>query len=274
MRIYIHWPFCVSRCSYCDFNTRVASRGSCGRTAIPCSMNCMPGRGYCRKRPGLSSPCCLGGGTPSTLRGVEVANLVGEAGGLFGIRERAEVTVEVNPATWSYDDFASAHTGGANRFSIGIQSTHDEVLRLLGRLHNSEEAKKAVRDALRCGAPSVSADLLYGLPGMDCGSLRRSLEEVLEMGVHHVSLYALTLAERAPLARMVARGEVGLPDEDEVADQYFEASAMLEDAGAPAADVQFLRTRASQPAQPRILEARGVSRYRCGSALLYGKVSF
>ncbi len=231
MRVYLHWPFCLSRCSYCDFNTRVAGvevmrryRASLLEEARMWSRMLPP-----EKRP-LES-LYLGGGTPSTLSGGEVAGLVDEIGFLFGMSETSEVSVEVNPATWSYDDFARAREGGVNRFSIGLQSTQDDVLRLLRRAHDSGEAKEAVREALRCDASSVSVDLLYGLPGMDCGTLRHSLWEVLDMGVHHLSLYALTLAGRTPLARMVTEGEVTLPDEDEVADQYMEASAVLEEAG-------------------------------------------
>jgi oxygen-independent coproporphyrinogen-3 oxidase len=165
------------------------------------------------------------------LRGEEVAGLVGEAAAIFGILEPAEVTVEVNPATWSYNDFARARAGGVNRFSIGVQSTQDEVLRLLGRAHDGDAAKRAVREVLRCGASSVSVDLLYGLPGEGGGSWRRSLMEMLDMEVHHISLYALTLADRTPMSRMVARGEVALPGDDEVADEYMEASTVMEEAG-------------------------------------------
>ncbi|MBN2026266.1 MAG: radical SAM family heme chaperone HemW [Actinobacteria bacterium] len=227
MRIYIHWPFCVSRCSYCDFNSRVASR----RTrhaymrallreleAWACMLN-----GEDRWLDSIY----LGGGTPSVLSGSELSSLLEEVGSRFYLHDSTEVTAEVNPATWDRGDYAAARAGGVNRISIGVQSLSDRQLSLLGRAHDAAAARMAMRHALGCGAASVSVDLLYGLPGMDAETLLECLNEVLAMGVHHLSMYALTLAGSTRLAHAVASGEITLPDEEEVAEQYLAASGML-----------------------------------------------
>ena len=230
MRLYLHWPFCRSRCAYCDFNSRVARpevmedyRAALRSELHAWSVLLAGGREL------LS--LYIGGGTPSTLSGGGIAALVSEVADHFGLSVQAEITVEVNPATWTEGDFAAARAGGVNRFSIGVQSLDDETLRLLGRSHDSRAAGEAVRHALRSGARSVSVDLLYGLPDMDVDSLLRELEEVLDMRPHHLSLYPLTLAHDVPLARRARRGAVLLPAEDEVADEYLAACRRLEAAG-------------------------------------------
>jgi len=169
----------------------------------------------------------MGGGTPSVLSGAEISALLDEVRSRFGVYDGTEVTVEVNPATWVRHDYAAARAGGVNRISVGVQSLSDGQLTLLGRAHDAEAARKALGHALDCGAASVSADVLYGLPGMDKESLLGCLDEVLGMGVNHLSVYALTLAERTRLAHAVARREVALPSEDEVAEQFLAASGFL-----------------------------------------------
>jgi len=231
VRLYAHWPFCLSRCAYCDFNSRVAARRhmEAYRLALYAELEawaCMLEENKRR----LSS-IYLGGGTPSTLSGAEISALLGKMTGRFMLHSDAEVTVEVNPANWSYEDFTAACAGGVNRMSIGVQSLHDPSLRLLGRAHDRDAAMEAVRHALRCGVRSVSTDLLYGLPGMDVASLERCLDEILETGPQHLSIYALTLSGRSPLSLAVSRGEVSLPCEDEVADQYMAAVEKLRTEG-------------------------------------------
>ncbi len=231
MRLYVHWPFCVSRCAYCDFNTRVGDRRRMRLylDALLVELDLWAGLLRLGDRP-LES-VYLGGGTPSTLSGPEASTLLAEVQRRFGLVEGAEVTVEVNPATWSGADFAAARAGGVGRFSIGVQSLHDPTLRVLRRAHTAAEALKAIEDARAVGASSVSADLLYGLPGMDSRMLLADLRRVFAAGVDHLSLYALTLSAATPLARSLARGDLSLPDEDETAEQYLAACEMIGAAG-------------------------------------------
>jgi oxygen-independent coproporphyrinogen-3 oxidase len=231
VRLYVHWPFCVSRCAYCDFNSRVAG-GRHMRDYMRALLSELDAWArLLAGRQGRLASVYLGGGTPSTLSGEEVSALIGGIAARFDIDYGAEITVEVNPATWTAGDYATACKGGVNRVSIGVQSLHDPLLRMLGRAHDAAEAISAVRDAHRGGATSVSADLLLGLPGMDVKTLLRSLRAILEEGPHHLSLYALTLSERSRLARSIRGGEYTLPDEDEVAEQYLTACEELGTAG-------------------------------------------
>ena len=231
MRLYIHWPFCISRCSYCDFNSRAgASRHMRAyMEALLAELDTWSSLlGEENKR--LLS-IYLGGGTPSTLRGTEVSVLLEEVYARFEIAEGAEVTLEVNPSTWAAGDFTAACAGGANRISVGVQSLHDPALGLLGRAHDAVAALEAVENALRAGPASVSADLIYGLPGLDTEMLLGSLQRVLDTGAQHISLYALTLSKRSPLYRTLQNGGPNLPAEDEVADEYLAACEVLDVAG-------------------------------------------
>ncbi|MDI6872940.1 radical SAM family heme chaperone HemW [Candidatus Solincola sp.] len=230
MRLYVHWPFCHRRCPYCDFVARTANRRLMREYAVALRKELEIRAGGIRRGAGLRS-LYLGGGTPSTLSGGEVGELVSLVGRLFGFRRNAEISVEVNPATWGMEDFRRARLAGVNRVSIGAQSMEDGCLCRLGRLYDSEEVRRAVKNARRAGIPSVSLDLLYGLPLGWGGYLGKDLERALELSPHHLSLYALTLHPGTPLADAVLRGEVLLPDEDEVADEYLMAREILAEAG-------------------------------------------
>lgn len=227
VRLYLHWPFCRSRCVYCDFNARVASAGyhAAYRAALVAEMGMWASA---LERPGkMMRSLYLGGGTPSCMSGDETAALLSTAAERFGLEDGAEVTVEVNPATWGEEDYARAVSGGANRFSVGVQSLHEGTLRVLARPHGAEEAVETLRAALDSEARSVGADLLYGLPSGCEGTFFDSLEKVTGLGIQHLSVYALSPGAKTPLARMAARGEVALPDEDAVAEEYLAAVEML-----------------------------------------------
>jgi oxygen-independent coproporphyrinogen-3 oxidase len=231
MRLYIHWPFCVSRCGYCDFNSRVADRRVMRdyRKALVREVKIWSSL-LCGGGSGLQS-LYLGGGTPSTLSGDEASALLQEVAGSFSLPSGAEVTIEVNPASWTNRDFARAKAGGFNRFSIGVQSLDDRVLRLLGRPHGSIQAREAVCRAMEIGGAAVSVDLLYGLPLGGCESLQNTVNEVLSWRPQHISTYALTLEEKVPLRKRLAEEGLVMPEEDEVAEQYFLIQERLEGAG-------------------------------------------
>lgn len=230
MRLYIHWPFCLRRCPYCDFTTRRAVSHLVRRYASALRKELeMRARGP--RRPGGLRSLYLGGGTPSTLPGREVGELVSLVRRLFGLLPNAEISVEVNPATWREEDFREARLAGVNRVSLGAQSMDDGCLRRLGRLHGSEEVRKAAREARRAGIPSISLDLLYGLPPGWGGDLRRDLERALCLRAQHLSLYALTIHPGTHLGRAVRRGEVLPPDEDEAAEEYLGAVEILRGEG-------------------------------------------
>lgn len=230
MRLYIHWPFCIRRCHYCDFTARVADArmrrdyASALRRELEIWSEILPGDRQIRS-------VYIGGGTPSTMSGSEVAGLLRLTRRLFGWKPGAEISVEVNPASWGRSDYAEARSGGVNRVSIGAQAMEDRVLLLLGRPHDAHAVSLAVGHARGAGIPSVSLDLLYALPrGWGAGFLE-TLQKALDLKPHHVSLYALTLSENTKLGGMAASGCIDLPGEDEAADEYLWSREMLLSAG-------------------------------------------
>ncbi|RJP31780.1 MAG: radical SAM family heme chaperone HemW [Actinobacteria bacterium] len=231
MRLYIHLPFCLSRCAYCDFNSRVAGFRVRRDYVLALLRELDTWACILGEKERLLESIYIGGGTPSLMSGGDISGLLGEVTARFRVHGGTEVTVEVNPATWNREDFAIACAGGVNRISIGVQALRDRDLKLLGRAHDAREAKDAVTHAMGSDAASVSVDLLYGLPGMSADVLRECLNEVLEMGPHHLSLYALTLEERTPLYDAVAGGEIALPGEDEVAEEFLAGAGLLHERG-------------------------------------------
>jgi len=227
VRIYMHWPFCRSRCAYCDFNTRVAGEDRMKRYCSSLKEEMRAWSSWLPQEDRKVTSLYIGGGTPSIVSGEEMGALYREAGRRFHMMPGAEITVEINPATWSRHDFRAAASSGINRFSIGVQSLDHDLLRLLGRSHNAEEALRSVQYAQDAGDVVISVDLLYALPGESKGALLTTLDRVLELRPHHISLYALTLDEKTPLALMHERGVITLPDEDNAADQYFNALEKL-----------------------------------------------
>lgn len=231
MRLYVHWPFCVSRCTYCDFNSRLAKRRVMQAYGEVLLEEINVWSSLLQERDRKIRSLYMGGGTPSTLGGDEVSDLIRGIARYFRLREGAEVTVEVNPATWTYSDFVAARCGGVSRFSIGVQSLHERTLHMLGRAHGAEEARQAFRYAFQAGGAAVAVDLLYALPTGGLVSLMRTLDEVIDWRPHHISVYALTLKEKAPLAKRLYAGEIALPGEDETVDQYLALSEKLGRAG-------------------------------------------
>lgn len=151
--------------------------------------------------------------------------------GAYGVATGAEVTLEANPGTFGPHYLEGLLAAGVSRLSLGVQSLDDETLRRLARTHNAAGAVEAVRLARRAGVPSVSLDLIYGLPWQTLTSWRDHLRRALDTGPDHVSLYALMVEEGTPLATLVARGRWSVPDDDQVADMYEAALPILAEAG-------------------------------------------
>ncbi|MHB8781252.1 MAG: radical SAM family heme chaperone HemW [Candidatus Geothermincolia bacterium] len=228
MMLYLHIPFCRSRCRYCDFCSWAGRED-----AIPEYLRAL--RREMRRwseawRYRLGS-IYLGGGTPSLIAPEQIGELISEARGCFLVADDAEVTVEVNPATWSGDDMKRVVASGVNRLSVGVQSLRDPLLRMMGRAHDAGEARRAIMRARSSGAGSVSADLIYGMPRQSLREFGEDLQALIDAGVHHVSAYALTLEHSTPLARDIEKGALPAPDEDEVAAMYGTACDALAAAG-------------------------------------------
>jgi putative oxygen-independent coproporphyrinogen III oxidase len=221
--VYVHVPFCATRCGYCDFNTY--TMGELGSAASPGSWL----EGLRREldlavRVLGTAPAVdtvfVGGGTPSLLGAAGLADVLAAVGDTFGIAPGAEVTTESNPESTSPEFFAGVRAAGYTRVSLGMQSAAPHVLATLDRTHTPGRAIAAAREARAAGFEHVSLDLIYGTPGETTDDLRSSLSAALSADVDHVSAYALIVEEGTALARRIARGELPAPDDDVLAADY------------------------------------------------------
>jgi oxygen-independent coproporphyrinogen III oxidase len=241
---YIHIPFCRVRCSYCDFNT-YAGLGDlldnyvgalCTEIGQPAPSpqpfaSQVEGGGAGTTPAELASTIYLGGGTPSLLSADHLASVFAACRRRFTLAGDAEITIEANPGTVSEDSLLAMRRLGVNRLSLGVQSFDDAMLRVLDRLHSAAEARQAVAAARRAGFDNLSLDFMYGLPGQSLEHWQQTLLQALDLHPEHLSLYALTLESRVPMARRVAAGALTLPGDDAAADMYSLAEDLLETAG-------------------------------------------
>jgi oxygen-independent coproporphyrinogen-3 oxidase len=219
--IYLHIPWCRAICSYCDFD-----RQAHGFELIPAYIDALVSEIGLQPRLKVHS-IFFGGGTPSLLEPAQVRRVLDTCGDHFRLVDGAEVTVEMNPGDLVRERVAAYLSAGVNRFSMGVQSFEDRLLRLLGRRHDAEQAARAFEEARAGGAENLSLDLMYGLPGQSLAEWRETLERAFALGPEHLSAYLLTIDERVPLGRQVARGMVHLPVDDLVAEQYVLARELL-----------------------------------------------
>ncbi|PPK69115.1 radical SAM family heme chaperone HemW [Actinokineospora auranticolor] len=232
--VYVHVPFCATRCGYCDFNTYTA--GELGTSASPSSWL----EGLRRELdlaarvlgdPPAAETVFVGGGTPSLLGADGLTAVLDSVRGVFGLAPGAEVTTESNPESTSPEFFDGLAATGYTRVSLGMQSAARHVLAVLDRTHTPGRAVAAAREARAAGLAHVNLDLIYGTPGERPEDLAASLDAVLEAGVDHVSAYALIVEEGTALARRVRRGELPMPEDDVLADRYEQVDAALTAAG-------------------------------------------
>jgi oxygen-independent coproporphyrinogen-3 oxidase len=231
--IYIHVPFCATRCGYCDFNTYTpAELGGANPEgwleAVRVELALAASR--------LGSPppvdtVFVGGGTPSLLGGDGLHAVLDAVRAHFGLAADAEVTTEANPESTSPRLFEHLRTAGFTRVSLGMQSMAPHVLAALDRVHSPGRALNAALEARGAGFDHVNLDLIYGTPVESDDDLRRSVDAVIEAGVDHVSGYALVVEDGTALARRVRRGEIAAPDNDVLARRYELLDARLSAAG-------------------------------------------
>jgi oxygen-independent coproporphyrinogen-3 oxidase len=227
LSVYIHVPFCQRRCAYCSFVSYA------GREAdIPAYTRALIEEIKLRRVEGAEvKTVYFGGGTPSLLP-PDLLNLILKAiDEYYMLDDRAEITLEANPGTIDRKYLEAVRSLGVNRLSLGVQSLDDAELRLLGRIHTSNEAREAVKQARDAGFKNISLDFIYGVPGRSLETWRKMLTEIVTLGAQHLSLYGLTLEEDTPLHARVERGEIPAPDNDAEASEYELAEEMLSDAG-------------------------------------------
>jgi len=221
LALYIHWPFCLSKCPYCDFNSHVREKIPRDRivAALRTELAFEAARIGARKLTSIF----FGGGTPSLMAPEDVAALIADAKRLFTPATDIEVTLEANPTSVEAGRFAGYAAAGVNRVSIGVQSFDDEVLKFLGREHSADQARAAIELA-RENFPRLSFDLIYARPGQTEQNWRAELATALDLAADHLSLYQLTIEPGTKFATLYARGAFALPDED-LAARLYDATA-------------------------------------------------
>ncbi|MGV9742039.1 MULTISPECIES: radical SAM family heme chaperone HemW [Nocardia] len=236
--IYVHVPFCATRCGYCDFNTYTA--GELGTSASPQSwLAALRGElataaAQFGRLPSPVPPVAtvfVGGGTPSLLGGEGLAEVLDAVRANFTVAADAEITTESNPESTSPRFFERLREAGYTRISLGMQSAAQHVLAVLDRTHTPGRAVAAAREARAAGFEHVNLDLIYGTPGETDADLDATLDAVLAAGVDHVSAYSLIVEDGTALARRVRRGELPAPDEDVLAARYERIDRRLTAAG-------------------------------------------
>lgn len=227
--LYLHIPFCRSKCAYCDFYSLP------GQEDIFDAYTERLCRRLAETAPQAEEYCVdtvyLGGGTPSLLGPVRLTRILEQVACRYTLAEQPEVTVEANPDSARPELLRTLRRAGVNRLSLGVQTADDRLLKRLGRPHTFRQAQQAVADARAAGFDNLSLDLMYGLPGETMDGLLEGLETVLQLAPEHLSVYGLRVEPGTPLAEQIDQGTARLPSEEEQADRYLAVCHRLGEAG-------------------------------------------
>jgi oxygen-independent coproporphyrinogen-3 oxidase len=234
LALYIHWPFCLAKCPYCDFNSHVRER--IPQTRFATALRRELAWQAARLGPRRLGSIFFGGGTPSLMAPETVSALIEDARGLFDAPPGIEITLEANPTSVEAGKFAAFRAAGVNRVSLGVQSLDPLALEMLGRRHSVAQAVAALEVA-REMFPRVSFDLIYARPGQAPAEWRAELRQALTLAADHLSLYQLTIEAGTAFATRHARGEIVLPDGDDAAALYVATAEEAERFGLAAYEV-------------------------------------
>jgi putative oxygen-independent coproporphyrinogen III oxidase len=228
--VYVHFPWCLSKCPYCDFVAfappRTSIDGPAYTDAVLAELDARAAELEGRR----AATIFFGGGTPSLWGAAEVRRVIDAIGRAFS-SEAIEVSLECDPSSLDEDLARSLAFAGVNRLSIGVQSLDDERLRFLGRVHTAREAIDAVRGAVRAGMPRVSTDLMYGVAGQMPEAAAREASALGDLGATHVSAYSLTIESETPFGKLARRGRLPLCDDAVMAESFFAIDETLGRAG-------------------------------------------
>jgi len=234
LALYVHWPFCVSKCPYCDFNSHVRESVDQARWRTALLTDLAHEADVGPNRP-LTS-IFFGGGTPSLMPPETVAAIIDAAERHWGFADDIEITLEANPSSVEAARFKGLAAAGVNRVSLGLQALDDAALRFLGRAHDVAEGLAAL-DTAQKAFDRVSFDLIYALPGQSQADWEKTLARALGLGTGHLSLYQLTIEPGTRFAAMAARGELVPTDPDHGADLFETTRAITAAAGLPAYEI-------------------------------------
>ncbi len=233
--LYVHWPFCESKCPYCDFNSHVDRGGMDAQAFADAYLREMD---HFARRTGARRLVSIffGGGTPSLMPAPLVGRIIAAARDHWRADAHLEVTLEANPSSVEANRFARYRAAGVNRLSLGVQALNDGDLKTLGRLHDRGQALHAL-DIARNTFDRVSVDLIYGRPHQSLGAWQAELDEALDLGLTHMALYQLTIEQGTPFFALHAAGKLSMPDENLAADLYGLTQEMCAARGLPAYEI-------------------------------------
>ncbi len=234
MGVYIHWPFCLSKCPYCDFNSHI--RGDIDQDiwvaayikSLEYHADLLPDKQIVS--------IFFGGGTPSLMSAKSVADIIDAVQRLWSISNDIEISLEANPTSVEVDKFKSFKQAGVNRISIGVQAFNNDDLKFLGRGHNTDDSIKAIEIASHI-FDRYSFDLIYARPKQSLGDWETELSQAIKCANGHLSLYQLTIEQKTPFYKRHNRGEFSIPDDVLGADFYHLTQDIMEDAAMPAYEV-------------------------------------
>ena len=236
--VYVHTPFCLQKCLYCDFPSYAGFSEEVRQQYVDAlcrEIELRAGRNTVQPRPELSvaegATIYFGGGTPTVLSVEQIQKIVACLKWSGWWNHPAEATIEANPGTVDAEKMKALRELGFDRISLGVQSLQDNELRALGRIHTAEQALRAIEEAKLAGLQRINVDLMSGIPCQTVGSFRDTMDKVLQMNLSHISAYSLILEEGTPLDRLVASGKVTLPDEDTSYVMYEMTTNLLGQAG-------------------------------------------
>jgi len=233
--IYVHVPFCSTRCGYCDFNTYTAAELGGGASRAGYARLAIEEVAFARKVLGPAAPqvstVFFGGGTPTLLPAADLAAILSAIDGEFGLAVDAEVTTEANPESVDQRTLTELRSAGFTRISLGMQSSVSHVLSVLDRTHSPGRPEQCAAWARAAGFGHISLDLIYGTPGESAADWEQSVRSAIAAGPDHVSAYALIVEDGTRLAARIRRGELPPPDDDEMADRYLAADDLFGAAG-------------------------------------------
>ena len=238
LAFYIHIPYCVKRCGYCDFNTYTPAELQLteGLTQISNSYIDVLVKEieFARNQVGESAivpSIFFGGGTPSLMEASDIKRVITAISEQFKLDPIAEVTLETNPDTVTKEKLKQFYDAGVNRISFGMQSSVPHVLKTLDRTHNPENLPQVTKWATEVGFKEISVDLIYGTPGESKQDWQQSIDSALALPISHISAYALIVEEGTKLAAQIKRGEIAKPDDDLTAEKYIMADKAFTTAG-------------------------------------------
>lgn len=225
--LYVHIPFCIKKCNYCDFCSYSNVDAPTRRAYINALVKEI--KRYRREEKIEIDTIFFGGGTPSLLEPCEVETICDAIGDTFSVREDCEFTIEANPRTVTEEKLLAYISHGVNRVSIGLQTIHENERKILGRIHNFEDFLEAYSLVRKCGISNLGVDVMYGIPSQSVNSFRETLKAVVALSPNHISAYGLILEEGTPLWQM--RDSISFPTEDEECEMYELACNFLASCG-------------------------------------------